>query len=70
MKDLISKNEINCFVIMPFGVKGEYKRGEKESRYIFRQIILKSIKAIHIFRSLARDDFPVTIALREVAIFD
>ncbi|MFO7734018.1 MAG: hypothetical protein R6X21_10270 [Candidatus Aminicenantes bacterium] len=37
---------LKCFVIMPFGSKNEYDKGEKESKFIFKYIICPALKAM------------------------
>ena len=51
MNDLTAKSKLKkdmerpltCFVVMPYGAKGEYDRGNIESDYIFNNIIHKAI---------------------------
>ena len=40
----MNQDALFCFVVMPFGSKGEYDKKGKESKYIFKHIICKGIE--------------------------
>jgi hypothetical protein len=45
-KEFSKDSKLKCFVIMPFGSRDEYDRGEKESNFIYKYIICPAIKSL------------------------